>query len=59
MKLRNFQQKLRKLGYSCLRKRGKGSDSVWRSSTQSKLIILCGKERPDIKHYQRLRFLKT
>ncbi len=55
MKIRHLKRELKAKGYQQLRKRGKGSHTVWRSNSLT--IVLCGKKNSDVKPYQ-LKLIK-
>ena len=52
MKVRHLRQRLSKAGFSRLKKRGKGSHSIWQHPVASITIIQSGRDGKDAKPYQ-------
>ncbi len=52
MKIRKLKSSLSKAGFIRLKKRGKGSHSVWRHPTNHINIVCSGKDSKDAKPYQ-------
>ncbi len=52
MKIRKLKQSLSQAGFIRLKKRGKGSHTVWRHPTNHINIVCSGKDSKDAKPYQ-------
>ena len=51
-KIRELKSKLQKAGFSLLKKRGKGSHTMWEHPLLSNFIIISGKDGDDADRYQ-------
>ena len=51
-KIRELKSKLQKVGFSLLKKRGKGSHTMWEHPLLSNSIIISGKDSDDADRYQ-------
>ncbi len=52
MKIRKLKRSLSQAGFICLKRRGKGSHTIWRHKTNHINIICSGKDSKDAKPYQ-------
>ncbi len=51
-KIRQLKSKLQKAGFVLLKKRGKGSHTMWEHSLLLSLVIISGKDGDDADRYQ-------
>ncbi len=52
MKIRTLKSSLSKAGFIRLKRRGKGSHSIWRHKTNHINIVCSGKDSNEAKYYQ-------
>ena len=51
-KIRELESKLQKAGFVSLKKRGKGSHTMWEHPLLSNLVVIFGKDGDDADRYQ-------
>jgi predicted RNA binding protein YcfA (HicA-like mRNA interferase family) len=51
-KIRELKSKLQKAGFVLLKKRGKGSHTMWEHSLLANLVVISGKDGDDADRYQ-------
>ena len=51
-KIRELKSKLQKAGFILLKKRGKGSHTMWEHSLLANLVVISGKDGDDADRYQ-------
>jgi len=52
MKIRSLKSSLSKAGFIRLKKRGKGSHTIWRHKTNHINVVCSGKDSKEAKYYQ-------